>query len=549
MDEAERRPADLAGQPSDQPTGAIETHLSRLFLTPDRVYKQLKPVTTSFIDLAGLDDRLRATDREYELNRRISPDVYLGTADVEEEGKVVDRFVVMRRLPADRQLDRLVGGATFDDHIREVAKLAAVLHAAQPAERGPAAAGATLDALRANWADSFTVLEPLVGPVIDEGDFHRSQNLVERYLAGRSQLFEDRIAQGWVRDGHGDLRAEHVFCLDDGPRLIDCLAFRDDLRIGDVLLDIAFLAMDLHRLAGPAAAWSLIHHYDEFSAERHPSSLAHHYAAYRANVRAKVAAVRFGQGVTEAAEEAAAYHELAHQHLLVGQTRLVLVGGGAGVGKSTVAAGVADSLGAIWLRADEIRKNLAGIPADQHAWAEPDQGIYRPEFSDLVYREMLREAELLLAGGESVVLDATWASAERRSWARDLADRTSAALTELECRAPLALARERIARRLASLDQPSDATPEVADHIAASFEPWAEATAVDTSAAVRASVSRACHLVLGDREGATERPAPQPRLDQLVLSAETAEFFLTRIAAWEHRLAARPWPGPTGRPI
>lgn len=559
MDEAEPRPVDAVGQPSDQPTGAIETHLSRLFLTPDRVYKQLKPVTTSFVDLAGLDDRLHATDREYELNRRIAPDVYLGTADVEEAGKVVDRFIVMRRLPADRQLDRLVGDPAFADRIREVAKLLAVIHSAKPPERGQAAAGATLDALRANWADSFAVMEPLVGPVIDEDRFRRSQLLVERYLAGRSQLFEDRIAQGWVRDGHGDLRAEHIFCLDDGPRLIDCLAFRDDLRIGDVLADIAFLAMDLHRLAGPAAAWSLIHHYDEFSAERHPSTLAHHYAAYRANVRAKVAAVRFGQGVTDAAAEAATYHELAHQHLLVGQTRLVLVGGGAGVGKSTVAAGVADSLGAIWLRADEIRKNMAGIPADQHAWAEPDQGIYRPEFSDLVYREMLREAEVLLARGESVVLDATWSSQERRTWATDLADRSSSVLTELECRVPLAVARERIARRLASLDQPSDATPEVANHIAASFDPWTTATAVDTNVAVRASVAQACRSVLSGPESGTdseERPGtdrgtsdPQPRLDQLVLSVDTVEFFLTRIAAWEHRLAARPWPGPTGRPI
>ena len=534
-----------------EPTGAIETHLSRLFLTPDRVYKQLKGVTTSFVDLAGRDDRLRATDREFELNRRIAPDVYLGTADVEEAGEVVDRFIVMRRLPADRQLDRLVDDPGFDDHIREVARLLAVLHTAQPAERGPAAAGATIDALRANWADSFATMEPLVGPIIDEGRFRRSERLVEQYLAGRGRLFEERIAQGWVRDGHGDLRAEHVFCLDDGPRLIDCLAFRDDLRVGDVLLDVAFLAMDLHRLAGPAAAWTLMHHYDEFSAERHASTLAHHYAAYRANVRAKVAAVRYGQGVAQAADEAVAYHDLAHQHLLVGQTRLVLVGGGAGVGKSTVAAGVADSVGAIWLRADEIRKNLAGIPTDQHAWAEPDQGIYDPAFSDRVYREMLREAELLLARGESVVLDATWASAERRSWARDLADRSSAVLTELECHAPLALAKERIARRLSSLDQPSDATPEVAEHIAASFESWTEATVVDTSSAVRSSVVRACHLVLDDAEEEDDRTTQldRTRLDQLVLSAETVEFFLHRIAAWQRRLAARPWPGPTGRPI
>ena len=67
----------LASCPSALPTGAvlgdggemdstagqtqvIETHLSRLLLTPDRVYKLAKPVTTSFVDLAGTDDRLAA---------------------------------------------------------------------------------------------------------------------------------------------------------------------------------------------------------------------------------------------------------------------------------------------------------------------------------------------------------------------------------------------------------------------------------------------------------------------------------------------------------
>ena len=246
------------------------------------------------------------------------------------------------------------------------------------------------------------------------------------YLAGRaSGSSPTGSSDGWVRDGHGDLRAEHVFCLDDGPRLIDCLAFRDDLRITDVLLDLAFLVMDLHRLVGPGPALSLVRHYDEFAGERHPSTLAHHYVAYRAHLRAKIAAIRYGQGVEEAAQEVADYHELALQHLLVGQPRLVLVGGGAGVGKSTVAAGVADAIGAVWLRADELRKNLAGLPADEHAFEQPDEGIYRPEFSDRVYRELLREAEVLLARGESVVLDATWSAEHRRVWARELAAATS----------------------------------------------------------------------------------------------------------------------------
>ncbi len=554
MDEGRPRRSEQPGGELHQPVGLIdaelattvvETHLSRVFLTPDRAYKQLKPVTTSFVDLAPIDDRLAAAAREHELNRRIAPDVYLGTAEVTENGRLADRLVVMRRLPAARRLDRLLDTPSADDHLRDVARLVATVHAGQPAVRGDDAVGATREMLAANWADAFETLQPLVGSVLPDGPFRQLRDLVDAYLAGRGPLFAERIDRGWVRDGHGDLRAEHVFCLDDGPRLIDCLAFRDDLRITDVLLDVAFLAMDLHRLAGPSTALALVRHYDEFAAERHPSTLAHHYVAYRAAVRAKIAALRHAQGSPAAAAEVVEHLDLARQHLLIGQPRLILIGGGAGVGKSTVAAGVADALGAVWLRADEVRKNLAGLSTDDHAPAPPGQGLYRPEFSERVYRELVREAELLLERGESVVLDATWSVGHRRVLAREVAARTAATLSEIECRAPLDLAKERIARRLASLADPSDATPAVADHIAAEFEAWSEADVVDTAVSIAESVRHACRLVVG-AGAAAERPAPAPPPRQ-TLDRAAVESYLTRIEGWRRRLAIMDWPGPTGR--
>ncbi|MGH1491993.1 MAG: hypothetical protein ACRBK7_21835 [Acidimicrobiales bacterium] len=127
----------------------IQTHLSQVFLTGDRVYKLLKPVKTTFVDFSERSARLAAATREFELNRRISPDVYLGTADVDEGNSITDRFIVMRRLPADRQLDRLIGHPALDDHIRGVARLIATVHAAKPPERGSLADGARRDALAA----------------------------------------------------------------------------------------------------------------------------------------------------------------------------------------------------------------------------------------------------------------------------------------------------------------------------------------------------------------------------------------------------------------
>ena len=66
-------------------------------------------------------------------------------------------------------------------------------------------------------------------------------------------------------DGHGDLTADDVFCLDDGPRILDCLDFDDRLRCIDVLDDIAFLAMELEHLGRPELGRYLLDRYAELA--------------------------------------------------------------------------------------------------------------------------------------------------------------------------------------------------------------------------------------------------------------------------------------------
>ena len=474
-----------------------ETHISWVFLAGDRAYKLLKPVEMPFLDLREPASRLAAIDRELHLNRRIAPDVYLGVADVVEDDQVVDRMLVMRRLPDDRRLSTLVADASFGDCLRSVARALARFHAGcPPLDPAPTA---TRDALSRNWADNLDVISSCVGRVIAPDEDARVRDLVAAYLAGREPLFADRIRHGMVRDGHGDLLAEDIFCLDDGPRILDCLAFDDRYRIGDVLLDVAFLVMDVERLAGWSRARDLMRWYAEFTAEHHPASLAHHYVAYRAGVRAKVACLRHHQGDAAAAELARRHHRLALDHLERARVRLVLVGGGPGVGKSVLAGGLAERCGATVLATDEIRKDLTGTAHDAHRFAPPGGGIYDETTSDRTYAEQLREAGLLLSHGESVVLDASWAQASRRAAARALATEHHAELVELECVLDAETAKERIARRLASVWNPSDATPEIADHLFARREPWPEAVQIDTARPPGAVLATAVGVVEGTR--------------------------------------------------
>ena len=59
-----------------------ETHISWVFLVGDRAYKLKKPVTLPFVDYGTVERRRAMCEEEVRLNRRLAPDIYLGTRAV-----------------------------------------------------------------------------------------------------------------------------------------------------------------------------------------------------------------------------------------------------------------------------------------------------------------------------------------------------------------------------------------------------------------------------------------------------------------------------------
>jgi predicted kinase len=206
----------------------------------------------------------------------------------------------------------------------------------------------------------------------------------------------------------------------------------------------------------------------------------HHYIAYRASVRTKVACLRHAQGDASSAALAVAYQDLTLAHLERGRLRLVLVGGGPGTGKSTLAAGIGERYELPVLVTDEIRKDLTQTPRFQHRAAGPGEGIYDDATNRSVYDELLREAALLLDAGQGAVLDASWTDDRHRAEARSLADRLGAELVEIECVLDPETAKERVTHRWDERDNVSDATPEVIDFLAGRRDPWPTALALST---------------------------------------------------------------------
>ncbi|MEO6881077.1 MAG: AAA family ATPase [Mycobacteriaceae bacterium] len=479
-----------------------ETHSGVVVLVGERAWKAKKPVSTGFCDFSTPGRREEALSRELSLNRRLAPDVYLGLAHVSDPaGGPAEPLLVMRRMPEDRRLATLAAAhAPLDGVISALAELLARFHAG--ARRGPDVdREGRAAAVRERWRGNVDRARGWSEGVLDAATLDRVDALAGAYLEGRGPLLDARIAAGDVLDGHADLLADDVFCLPDGPRVLDCLDFDDRLRFVDRLDDVAFLAMDLEQLGRVDLAEELHRSYDAAWASRGdgtasslptpalaPISLWHHYVAYRAFVRAQVECLQHVQGHHGAAERAQRYAGLTLDHLERSAVRLVLVGGLPGTGKTTVATGLADAVGAVVVSSDEVRRELLASGTVTGEAGVLDAGRYSPESTARVREDVLRRAGDLLTHGVSVVLDASWIDAGERADAAALGRRTCALLVELRTTAPAPLA---LRRTTSPRPGASEVTPAIAVVMGRRADPWPSACELDTSGTPGAAVGAA----------------------------------------------------------
>lgn len=475
----------------------VETHTALILLTGDRAYKLRKPIDLGFVDQRTRAARWAAAHREVELNRRFAPDVYLGVLDVLEPGGAAnDHLVVMRRLPDDRRLSAIIraGGSRASAAVQDVARALAVMQSRLVAVTGPtAAASASRDAVARHWRAVLAHAQRTAHTGDHLAALAAIEADAEAFLSGRFALFESRIASGRIRDGHGDLLADDVYVLDDGPRFLDCLDFSDELRIGDVLAEAAFLRMELERLHRPDLARHFMGWWEAFSGETRPHALEEHYVSYRATIRALVALIRSSQS-GHADGQVDHLLRIAVDHGRRSRVRLVLVGGLPGTGKSTLANGLHLRLGWPVLRSDEVRRELTPASPAPGGFGE---GRYATTVTATTYATMLDRARHALMKGESIILDASWSDPRWWHGASIVARATASQLVELRCSVGRDTAARRIEHRLRRGEDLSEATAAIADAMAAhaSFSPTAHV--VDTSGPAAAGLVRALEVIHG----------------------------------------------------
>ena len=481
--------SDVAATSGDLAAQVRETHTGVVVLLGDRAYKAKKPVITDFLDFSTVAHRERACQHEVTLNRRLAPDSYLGIAHFSDErGGPPEPVIVMRRHAEGIRLASLVcSGQPVHHHLAGIAEVLAHFHLR--AERGPEIdAQGTADAVWARWRQNLDELDDHAGHVVPPDLLREVRRLAAQFVAGRQALFTERISGRHILDGHADLLADDIFCLPEGPALLDCLEFDDTLRYVDGVDDAAFLAMDLEYLGRRDLADWFLQQYVSAAGDCPPRSLMDFYIGYRAVVRAKVDCVRFAQGHAAAAVDARRHLDLALDHLKTGTVRLILVGGGPGTGKSTLSTALAAQIGAQVISTDDVRRRLQDAGAVSGAVGDLNAGLYSPPNVAEVYAEVLRQAEAWLSIGRSVILDGTWRAAEHRDRAHELSDRASVPIVEFNCSVPIAEATSRVERRTGSN---SDATPEIAVALARADGMGHRAHDIDTGRPLADSVREA----------------------------------------------------------
>jgi aminoglycoside phosphotransferase family enzyme len=317
----------------DEEPGRIElvqTHISFVFLTSNFAYKVKKAVDLGFLDFTTLEKRCFFCEKELELNRRLCGDMYLEVVPINRsnaikikgEGETVEYAVKMKRMPQEKMMSKLLEKNKVDNKlIGRIAKIIAEFHSKAETNRRISEFG-SLAIIETNWKENFEQTEEFVGKTISTEDFKLIRERVEDFMKRNMSLFEKRMAEGRVRDCHGDIHSGNIF-VTDGIYIFDAIEFNERFRYSDVAADIAFLTMDLEFKGRTDLSNFFVERYVEYSEDQELVRLLPFYKCYRAYVRGKVISFKLkdpsisNQEKSAAMKEAKAYFKLASTYAML----------------------------------------------------------------------------------------------------------------------------------------------------------------------------------------------------------------------------------------
>src|SRR6056297_1937284 len=435
----------------------IQTNISNVFIAPPFVYKTKKRVDFGFLDYSTLEKRKYYCDQEVELNRRLCSEIYLGVEAVVSDGTllklvprkelsnkhhVVDYAVKMKLLDETWFLHSYIERDELShEQLDRVAVKLANFYDSQSPDASVAQYG-DIEKIKFNTDENFEQTEQFIDDIIRREAFKAIRYFTNSYLKQNERLFQKRVSENRIVDGHGDLHLEHIHVSPGGVCIYDCIEFSERLRYGDQAVDLAFLAMDLDY----NDRWSESRYFMDQMAQKlnDPDlvTIVDFYKCYRAYVKGKVKSMKSAEEEVDeadrssAAKTASVYFNLSLRYALIGSRPLVIICmGRIGTGKSTLASHLGNTLGVEVFSSDRIRKEIAGLPLNERPPAEVRKKLYSPDMSRQTYRALTDHAIQNFQDGKSVILDATFSQLTGRRELMDKLESLGADYLFIEARA------------------------------------------------------------------------------------------------------------------
>ncbi|MDX8411639.1 MAG: AAA family ATPase [Mariprofundaceae bacterium] len=466
--------ADFYPHASNKPE-LLQTHISWVFLTGEYAYKVKKPVNFGFVDFTTLARRKYFCEQELALNRRLSPELYLGVVPIVEQdggfrlgspGEAVEYCIKMVEFAQDDLLDRRLAANTFNPiWMDTLAHDVANFHT--QAETSPdITAYGDIHFIRDHIHANLVVAKHHLNGAISQSQIDHIRTFCAETLQQQAARVVARQAQGFIRVCHGDLHLRNITLFKGRPRVFDCIEFNDEYRMIDTISDVAFLVMDCQARGRPDLGMRFLSRYLEHNGDYAGLDLLPVYLTYRAGVRGKVACLLADELEPSSGEaqmlEARRYFSLADGYARASKPHLFVIGGLSGSGKSHLALTGAGKETAIVIRSDATRKRLAR--------SHPGLPLYGPEMGKRTYDAMFEAAEQTLAAGFSAILDATFLRRQDRDRARDIANRLHVCCRIIWLDMAEDVLRQRVAARCRQGTDISDAGVDVLDMQLAGYE-------------------------------------------------------------------------------
>jgi uncharacterized protein len=500
---------------------AIQTHISWVFIASPFVFKVKKPVNLGFLDFSTLEKRHYFCRREIELNRRLSPEIYLDAVPVYETdsvfsfkppGKIVDYAVKMKELPNGWFLNELLEKNLIGE--KEINRVISALHRFYQAETPTPQIEqwGTPEKLRISTDENFAQVEPFIGKTISPSAFEAIRHYTNQFYELNKNLFHERIQQHRVLDCHGDLRLDHVHLTPEATTIFDCIEFNDRFRFIDISNDLAFLAMDFDFEGRSDMGNLFLRNAARELGDAGMLKIANFYKCYRAFVRGKVESIQATEKETtnsgEHQKQAARYFRLALGYAVAGAEPLILVVmGRVGTGKSTIAKRLASELDWPVFSSDKTRKTLAGIPLTQRTPQELRNKIYSQQVTRQTYKKLVKDGLAAIACSRDrrslsqatncgVILDATFSTRALRQFLLDECKKANLPIQFIELEVDPDEIKNRLELRDEKTAETSDARLEDFEKLTAAYQPPSELAPDLIRISTTRSVSDAAQAIL-----------------------------------------------------